>query len=480
MENEIKKALKQYWGYDDFRQPQAEVITTLLTGKDALIVMPTGMGKSICFQLPALLKTGLTLVISPLVALIENQVLELQKKQLPAALLHSEVSKNERKKTIQLIEENKLRLLYLSPETFLSPNIWSIISQPKIAINGLILDEAHCLAQWGETFRPAYRRLGIARQTLVKLKSEKVNIAIAAFTATADKETQKIIIDSLKLNNPQKFLLNPYRKNLHINIKIHWTPKGKKKQLKDFINKHKNQSGLIYVRSRKDSQLLSSFLAELGYQNKSYHAGLSAVQRRKIEQAWLNENIKFVVCTNAFGMGINKENIRWVCHYQPPTLLSEYIQEIGRGGRDGKTSEILTLISEPTGILNPTDKQLRQFFLQQLEKKYKKALEIASKIPASGTLNQLRANKTYANYDLFLGILNSTNKLVWSDPFSYKIVDNLSLKSVNFSIEKQKQIMKKTTDFLYTKECRWRFLLKAFGFGKNDNFRCGNCDNCKG
>ena len=165
--NEVRAAFQKIWGYDDFRQPQGEIVRCLLEKRDALIVMPTGGGKSICFQLPALLQTGLTLVVSPLVALMENQVQELRQLRLPAALLHSELPAWERKKTLQALERQQLRLLYLSPETLLSPPVWERLCQPQLKINGLILDEAHCLVQWGDTFRPAYRRLGTIRPTLL-------------------------------------------------------------------------------------------------------------------------------------------------------------------------------------------------------------------------------------------------------------------------------------------------------------------------
>ena len=215
---QVKAAFKRIWGYDDFRPPQGEIIKSLLDHKDALIVMPTGGGKSICFQLPALLKTGLTLVISPLVALMENQVQELQDLHLPAALIHSQLMPQQRRKTLHLVEQNQLRLLYLSPETLLSSPVWSVISQPHVKINGLILDEAHCLVQWGDTFRPAYRRLGAIRSTLLNLKPTDQKIAIAAFTATADPDAQNTIKQVLQLENPQQFLLSPYRSNLELNI----------------------------------------------------------------------------------------------------------------------------------------------------------------------------------------------------------------------------------------------------------------------
>ncbi|WP_373479031.1 RecQ family ATP-dependent DNA helicase [Geminocystis sp.] len=305
----LKNILKQYWGYDDFRKPQAEIMETILTGKDCLIVMATGGGKSLCFQLPALLQDGLTLVISPLVALMENQVQELREKNLSAGILHSEISKINRKNTLSALKSQQLKLLYLSPETLLSPPIWEIISRPEIKINGLILDEAHCLAQWGESFRPTYRRLGSIRPLLLKNKPSDTKIAIACFTATADINTQKIIIQSLQLSNPEKFLISPYRDNLKIQVKTIWTPRGRKQELIKYIERNKDKNGLIYVRTRKDSEELANFLKNEGYPNQAYHGGLSSDIRRKVESDWLKERIKFVVCTCAFGMGINKSGV---------------------------------------------------------------------------------------------------------------------------------------------------------------------------
>ena len=226
---QIHVTLRHLWGYEDFRYPQAEIIESLLKSQDTLVVMPTGGGKSICFQLPALVQQGLTLVVSPLVALMENQVRELQQRRLPAALLHSELPRQQKKQILSQIEQQQLRLLYLSPETLLSTSVWQRIAQPQVKINSLILDEAHCLVQWGTTFRPAYRRLQIVRPSLLKSKPPGTKIAIAAFTATADSLSQKTIIRTLQLKQPKTFLLSPYRSNLHLQVKTIWTPRGKKK-----------------------------------------------------------------------------------------------------------------------------------------------------------------------------------------------------------------------------------------------------------
>jgi ATP-dependent DNA helicase RecQ len=199
------------------------------------------------------------------------------------------------------------------------------LSQPQIKINGLILDEAHCLVQWGETFRPAYRRLGAVRLALLKSKPVGTQIAIAAFTATADPAQAQTIQQVLQLKQPAVFRQNPYRQNLNLKVQIVWTPRGRRQQLLKFIQAKPGQAGLVYVRTRRDSESLAEWLGQLGYATAAYHAGLSPDERRGIEAKWLNGEMPFVICTSAFGMGINKSNVRWVIHFHPPLLLSEYV-----------------------------------------------------------------------------------------------------------------------------------------------------------
>ncbi len=312
--------LQETWGYGDFRYPQKEIITSLLSGKDTLVLMPTGGGKSLCFQLPALMQSGLTIVISPLVALMENQVQDLQQKKIPAILLHSQQSRRERKTNLKAISQQKIKLLYLSPETLLSPPVWSLLTQPEIRINTIVLDEAHCLVQWGTTFRPDYIRLGAIRPALLKSKPSGTKINIAAFTATADKITQQGIINGLGLKQPTKFILNPYRENIQLQVKTIWTPRGRRQETLKFIRNRPQQSGLIYVRSRKESSDLAVWLQSEGLVTASYHGGLPTKERRKIEQDWLSGKLPFVICTCAFGMGIDKPDCRWVLHFHPPTI----------------------------------------------------------------------------------------------------------------------------------------------------------------
>lgn len=475
--NELKATLKKIWGYDDFRSPQLEIINCLLEGKDSLIILPTGMGKSLCFQLPAILQEGLTLVISPLIALMENQVQELKQKHLPANLLHSQLSSLERSKVLREIETQTLRLLYLSPETLLSPQVWEKLINPTLKINGLILDEAHCLVQWGDTFRPEYRRLGIVRETLLKTKPEGSKIAIAAFTATANPQAQANIKNTLNLQKTQQFLASPYRPNLFLKVKMIWTPKGRKKETLNFVTKHQQTSGLIYVRTRKDSEEISQFLQNKGYENLPYHAGLSADTRRKIEAQWLSGKIKFVVCTHAFGMGINKPDLRWILHYQAPQLLAEYIQEIGRGGRDGKPTETLVLISEPTGLLNSEDQQKNKFFLEQLKKQYYSAEKLIQRIPKQGKIDNI--NQEFPQGKIALSLLHYAGVIKWSNPFEYQRLNNLKI-NINDLIKTHEQAYLEMTKYLNLKTCRWQYLLNQFGFPKEAiNFRCGHCDNCQ-
>lgn len=470
---EVRAAFKKIWGYEDFRPPQGEIVSSLLAQKDALIIMPTGGGKSICFQLPALLQTGLTLVVSPLVALMENQVQELQQSHQKAALLHSELSSSQRRATLQALERQQLRLLYLSPETLLSAPVWERLCQPQLQINGLILDEAHCLVQWGDSFRPAYRRLGAVRPALLKSKPPGTKISIAAFTATADPLAQKIIQTVLQLQQPEIFRLNPYRPNLHLSIRIAWTPRGRKQQLLKFIQNRPQQSGLVYVRTRRDSEDLAEWLADMGYATASYHAGLGATERREVEASWLSGKIPFVVCTCAFGMGINKSNVRWVIHFHAPHLLSEYVQEIGRAGRDGKPAEALTLVSEPTGWLDPEDKQRQEFFQQQMRSQQQIAQQLVKKLPKQGEVNAVM--RQFPDGAIALALLHSNGQLNWLDPFHYTI----GQKAAN-QPPTQLQAAKQMHQYLITKQCRWQFLLNAFGFDKEAaNWRCGHCDNCR-
>ncbi|GAB4139118.1 MAG: RecQ family ATP-dependent DNA helicase [Cyanobacteria bacterium J069] len=470
----VRATFQQVWGYDDFRPPQGDIVRSLLCGRDALVVMPTGGGKSICFQLPALLQTGLTLVVSPLVALMENQVQELREKRLPAALLHSELPPRQRQQTLWQLERGKLRLLYLSPETLLSVPVWKMLSQPRVQIRGLILDEAHCLVQWGDSFRPAYRRLGAVRPALLATKPAGTPLAIAAFTATADPQAQRTIREVLGLNQPQVFLQNPYRPNLALAVQTVWSPRGRRRSLLQFIQARQGKAGLVYVRSRRDGEDLADWLNQTGFRTAAYHAGLGPAQRRQIEQAWLGGQMPFVVCTSAFGMGINHPHVRWVVHYHAPLLLSEYVQEVGRAGRDGKPAEALTLVSDRRGWLNPDDRQRQQFFIEKARSQHQTAQALIRKLPPAGLVADVARQSP--DSAIALALLHRSGQLTWDDPFHYRI--RPGAKPQPFQPD---PAIRQMQDYLYTRECRWRVLLRSFGFAQEaDTLRCGTCDRCGG
>ncbi len=477
----LRKKFKETWGYDDFRSPQGEIARSLLKGQDSITIMATGGGKSICFQLPALMKTGVTLVISPLVALMENQVQELREKKLPAAALHSELDGQARWRTLRSLQSNHLRLLYLSPETLLSKKVWEMLCLPQVKINALVLDEAHCLTQWGDSFRPTYRRLGAVRSALLEHKPKGVSIAIAAFTATADPLTQKALHTVLRLNNPQVIRLNPYRSNLHLSVKTVWTPKHRKQAMLKFIQNQGKQSGLVYARTRRGTEDLAQWLASKGYSVKAYHGGLAAPQRRQIEAQWINGDCQFVVCSSAFGMGINKADCRFVVHYEVPSLLAEYVQEVGRGGRDGKPAIALTLVSEPTGWIASEDKRRWQFFERKAQQLEIAAAHLIKQIPAQGNIDEV--TRTFRNGGQALALLHRNGQLRWLDPFTYQVQKRFShgeASPTQTKLEKQPSSIAVMKRYLFTRRCRWQVLLEAFGFEHEaKGMKCGTCDRCR-
>ena len=459
----VQQTFQKIWGYKDLRPSQREIVTSLLQGQDSLAIMATGGGKSICFQLPAILNEGLTLVISPLLALMEDQVRDLRTRNLPAAALHSNLSQMERRETLKNLSNT--RLLYISPETLLSPPVWEKLSDRQLKITGLMLDEAHCLVQWGDSFRPSYRRLGAVRAALMQNKPDRhPRISLAAFTATADLDTAAELQACLHMENPKIVRTSPYRQNLTLKVAIAWTFAGRKSRTLKFIRDRKGQSGLIYVRSRRDAETLATWLQENSFATAAYHAGLAPQERRYIEQQWLTNQYPFVICTSAFGLGINKPNTRWVLHFHPPLTLSEYIQEIGRAGRDDKPAEALMLVSEPTGLLDDSDRQRVNFFLQQQQKLQQQAQALLPKLPRQGTFAEV--SKLHPDAAIALGLIHRAGHLIWHTPFTYEII-NLPKNQ-----QKLKQLMgdqnaiAKMQAFIRTNGDRWAFLLDAFDYEK--------------
>lgn len=463
--------LHKYWGYAEFRPHQRAIIDTLIAQQDALVVMPTGGGKSICFQLPALVHPGLTIVVSPLVALMEDQVQALQQRGIAAAALHYQMIKGDRRKVLWQLENQRLKLLYVSPETLLSQPVWQRLCSPDLLISMLVLDEAHCLAQWGDSFRPAYLRLGAVRSALLEHKSVSEQINLAALTATANPDVQKLVCRELSLAQPQIFQTSPYRPNLHLSVQFVFTPQQRRQRLKQFIQSHKLTAGIVYVRTRDATEDLAQWLAADRYRVAAYHAGLSTPQRRTIERDWLNGKLQFVVCTNAFGMGLDKPDVRWVVHFHAPLDLGEYLQEIGRAGRDGTVAETLVLASEPTGWIDGSDRQRWHYFEQQQQKQQRQAFKLLGKLPVQGHIQEILQH--YPQGNLALAIAQQQGNLRWHTPFEYELTP-----STRPGLNRPKSLDMR--NYLRTQACRWRLLLEAFGRDHvAPDWRCGHCDRCR-
>lgn len=327
--------LKKYFGYDSFRPPQDKIIDVVLSGNDAFVLMPTGGGKSVCYQVPALVKTGTAICISPLIALMKDQVESLRVNGVSAAFLNSSLSPDEEAPILRQAEAGELKLLYLSPERALS--LMATLLQ-KINISLIAIDEAHCVSQWGHDFRPEYTRLKMLREKFPA-------VPVIALTASADKVSRKDILHHLGLRQPEIFVSSFDRQNLSLEVISGLRNQEKVRLLEKFIGRQKNTSGIIYCLSRKITEQLSQKLNEAGVHSAFYHAGMSAVERAKVQEAFLADEIPVICATIAFGMGIDKSNVRWVVHFNLPKSMENFYQEIGRAGRDGLPGNTLLLYS---------------------------------------------------------------------------------------------------------------------------------------
>ena len=326
-------ALKKYFGYNAFRPMQEEIIQRVLDKKDTLVLMPTGGGKSICYQIPALVLEGTCIVVSPLIALMQDQVQGLRSNGVEAAFLNSALSKSEAAKVEDDFLSGKLKLLYVSPEKLVAQDFVTMMKAGKVSI--FAIDEAHCISAWGHDFRPEYTQLKF-------LKQQFAGAPVIALTATADKITRRDIVEQLQLDNPEVFIASFDRPNLSLRV----APGQKRKeQILQFINSRVGQSGIIYCLSRKSTEDLAEKLRSNGIPAKFYHAQMSPAERAKVQQEFINDTTPVICATIAFGMGIDKPNVRWVIHYNLPRNIESYYQEIGRAGRDGLPSETLLFYS---------------------------------------------------------------------------------------------------------------------------------------
>ncbi len=399
------QALKHYFGYDNFREGQEILIDSILSGRDALGIMPTGSGKSLCFQIPALMMEGITLVISPLISLMKDQVTTLNQAGIHAAYLNSSLTASQYYKALAYAREGRYPIIYVAPERLVTDEFLDFALNTNISM--VAVDEAHCVSQWGQDFRPSYLKIV---DFIDKLPKRPV---ISAFTATATKEVREDVIDILMLREPAVVSTGYDRPNLYLGVQ---SPKDKYATLKNYVECHPDQCGIIYCLTRKLVEEVCDRLNQEGFSATRYHAGLSDEERRKNQDDFIYDRSQIMVATNAFGMGIDKSNVRFVIHYNMPKNLESYYQEVGRCSRDGEPGECILLYSGQDVMTN-------QMFIDN---------------------NQ----------------------------------DNQELDSLNHQMvmERDRERLKKMTFYSFTNECLRDYILRYFGeYGEN---YCGNCSNC--
>lgn len=347
MLNKARQILQKFYGYEDFRPGQKKVVESLLNRNDTVAIMPTGAGKSICFQIPALLFEGVTLVISPLISLMKDQVDSLRQLGIAAVYINSSVSKAQLYKDLQDISAGFYKIIYIAPERLISEYLPD--SFKNLNISMVAVDEAHCLSQWGHDFRPSYRNI------LNFTNSLRIKPIISAFTATATPEVKTDIINLLGLKQPNIFVTGFDRPNLYFSV---LRGEVKDKFVIDYVKKHQDEAGIIYVGTRKDVDALQVLLEIKGIKAGRYHAGMTDEERNQMQEDFLYDNLSVMVATNAFGMGIDKPNVRYVIHYNMPKNMEAYYQEAGRAGRDGLSGNCILLYS-------PQDTQLQKFLISK-------------------------------------------------------------------------------------------------------------------
>ncbi|HIX98140.1 MULTISPECIES: DNA helicase RecQ [Eubacteriales] len=350
MEAEQKrKTLKTYFGYDTFRSGQEEIIDQLLAGRDVLAVMPTGAGKSLCYQLPALLMPGTTIVVSPLISLMMDQVKALNEAGVHAAYINSSLSEGQTARALELARAGRYKLIYVAPERLETPRFLDFACHAQISM--ITVDEAHCISQWGQDFRPSYVRI------LSFIRQLPLRPVVSAFTATATEKVRQDILASLELEQPYETVAGFDRPNLYFEVQ---RARDKKERVRRYLTDHSQDSGIVYCATRKAVDELYLYLENAGFSVGRYHAGMSADARKMSQEDFIYDRIRVIIATNAFGMGIDKSNVRFVLHYHMPQSMENYYQEAGRAGRDGEPAECILYYS-------PQDTMIGRLLLESKE-----------------------------------------------------------------------------------------------------------------
>lgn len=484
-----EEALLQYFGMPSFRQPQRAIIDSILSKKDTLVVMPTGGGKSLCFQLPALLLPGVTLVVSPLIALMKDQVDALQARGLPAGLLNSSQTLEEQHATLEAIRARTLKLVYVAPERFRSKSFLNAL--PADAISLLAIDEAHCLSQWGHDFRPDYMRLGEVRKALG-------SPPCIALTATATPDVQADIMKVLEMRDQAEFVAGFARENLSFKVRKVGSNADKQEALLRLIKKHK--TGIVYCATRKSVDAVAATIEPLAGSVIRYHGGLSDKERTEAQEIFMQRKSDVVVATNAFGMGIDRADIRFVCHYEMPGSVEAYYQEGGRAGRDGAPSTCEMLFSYADkrvqdffiGGANPGKELIAQVF-DLLCAESDESHEV--KLPVDDLCERLSGpNGRKVNPMAVSTAISVLSRQKWIERFDVpgrrlkgtRILKlgqsgrDLPLDAQTLAIKAQRDEarLKSVIDFAYASSCRQQWILNYFG--EKDSEACQRCDSCQG
>ena len=352
----INQTLKHYFGYDSLRKGQSELIEGILQGKDVLGIMPTGAGKSLCYQLPALMLEGTTIVVSPLISLMTDQVKALNQAGVYAAYINSSLTENQIRTALSYAAQGRYKIIYVAPERLNTPRFLEFACNGQISM--LTVDEAHCISQWGQDFRPSYLEI---EDFLVKLPKRPI---VSAFTATATERVKNDIIKSLSLENPVTMVTGFDRPNLFFSVVARKGGRETDNSIINYVKKHEDESGIIYCATKKNVDNLYALLLQYGIQAGRYHAGMSLEERKKNQDDFTYDRIRVMVATNAFGMGIDKSNVRYVLHYNMPQSPEYYYQEAGRAGRDGEEAECVLFFSKQDIMIN---KRLLQYKVTQGE-----------------------------------------------------------------------------------------------------------------